>query len=314
MGMLDGKVAIITGAGRGLGREEALAMAREGCNLIINDIGSGLSDMKQDFRIADTVVEECKDLGIKAVPNYDSVANYNNAKGMVDQALSEFGKLDIVVNNAGVLRDRMIFNMTEEEFDTVIAVHLKGTFNLTKHAAVYFRKMGKEDPNLKNFGRIINTASDSGLYGNVGQSNYGAAKSGIATFTVIVARELAKYATVNCVVPSARTRMTTDLAPKMVERMNTKTEEGFDIFHPSHFAPLVVYLASDAASKINGEVFRAIGDKVWVYRGWRAVKKISNNWNPFTPQQLAERIESELMRDLPDKREGASTPEEIFTP
>lgn len=314
MGMLDGKVAIITGAGRGLGREDAIAMAKEGCNLIINDIGSGLSDMKQDFKIADTVVEECKDLGIKAVPNYDSVANYNNAKGMIDQALSEFGKLDIVVNNAGVLRDRMIFNMTEEEFDTVIAVHLKGTFNLTKHAAVYFRKMGKEDPNLKNFGRIINTASDSGLYGNVGQSNYGAAKSGIATFTVIVARELAKYATVNCVVPSARTRMTTDLAPKMIERMNTKTEEGFDIFHPSHFAPLVVYLASDAASKINGEVFRAIGDKVWVYRGWRAVKKISNNWNPFTPQQLAERIESELMRDLPDKREGASTPEEIFTP
>jgi len=312
--MLDGKVAIITGAGRGLGREEALAMAKEGCNLIVNDIGAGASDLNKETRIADAVVEECEKFGIKVVPNYDSVADYNKAKDMIEQAISEFGKLDIVVNNAGVLRDRMIFNMTEEEFDTVIAVHLKGTFNLTKHAAVYFRKMGKEDPNLKNFGRIINTASDSGLYGNVGQSNYGAAKSGIATFTVIVARELAKYATVNCVVPSARTRMTTDLAPKMVERMNTKTEEGFDIFHPSHFAPLVVYLASDVASKINGEVFRAIGDKVWVYRGWRAVKKISNNWNPFTPQQLAERIESELMKDLPSKTEGASTPNEIFNP
>ncbi|UCC18594.1 MAG: SDR family NAD(P)-dependent oxidoreductase [Promethearchaeota archaeon] len=313
MGMLNGKTAIITGAGRGLGREEAIAMAKEGCNLIINDIGGGVNDREQDFKIAETVVKECENYGIKAIANYESVVDFNSTKRMIDQAVSEFGKLDIVVNNAGVLRDRMIFNMTEEEFDTVIAVHLKGTFNLTRHAATYFRKMGKEDPTLGNFGRIINTASDSGLYGNIGQSNYGAAKSGIATFTVIVAQELSKYATVNCVVPSARTRMTTDLTPRLAEWMNTKTKGGFDIFHPSHFAPLVVYLASDAANKINGEVFRAIGDKVWIYRGWRTVKKISNNWQPFTPQQLAERIESELMKDLPDKREGATTPEEIFS-
>jgi len=313
MGMLDGKVAIITGAGRGVGREEALAMAKEGCNLVINDIGAGGSDLNQETRFADAVVDECNKLGIKAVANYDSVVDFKKTKGMLDQAISEFGKLDIIVNNAGVLRDRMIFNMTEAEFDTVIAVHLKGTFNLTRHAAEYFRIKGKEDPSLKNFGRIINTSSDSGLYGNVGQSNYGAAKSGIAGFTVIVARELAKYATVNCVVPSARTRMTTDLAPKMIDWMNTKTEDGFDIFDPAHFAPLIVYLASDAASNINGEVFRAIGDKVWVYSGWRAVRKISNNWKPFTPEQLAERVESELMQGLPDKREGATTPEEIFS-
>lgn len=311
--MLDGKVALITGAGRGVGREEALAMAKAGCNLVINDIGGGASDLEKETRIADAVVEECNKLGIKAVANYDSVVDFNKAKGMLDQAISEFGKIDIIVNNAGVLRDRMIFNMTEAEFDTVIAVHMKGTFNLTRHAAEYFRKRGKEDPSLKNFGRIINTASDSGMYGNVGQSNYGAAKSGIATFTTIVARELAKYATVNCVVPSARTRMTTDLTPKMVEWMNTKTEDGFDIFNPSHFAPLVVYLATDAAKNINGEVFRAIGDKVWVYQGWHAIKKISNNWKPFTPEQLAERIESELMKDLPDKKEGAALPKEIFS-
>jgi len=185
MGMLDGKVAIITGAGRGLGREEALAMAKSGCNLVINDIGAGPSDLKQDPRFADTVVEECKKLGIKAIANYDSVVDFNKAKSMIDQAISEFGKLDIVVNNAGVLRDRMIFNMTEAEFDTVIAVHLKGTFNLTRHAAEYFRKKGKNDPSLKNFGRIINTASDSGLYGNVGQSNYGAVKSGIASPLIV---------------------------------------------------------------------------------------------------------------------------------
>ncbi|MFW9987324.1 MAG: SDR family NAD(P)-dependent oxidoreductase [Candidatus Odinarchaeota archaeon] len=312
MGMLDGKVAIITGAGRGVGREEALAMAREGCNLVINDIGGGSNHLTKDSKIADSVVEECKNLGVKAIANYDSVVDYNRAKDILEQAISEFGKLDIVVNNAGILRDRMIFNMTEEEFDAVIAVHLKGTFNLTKHAAVYFRTLGKENPDLKNFGRIINTASDSGLYGNPGQSNYGAAKSGIATFSIIVSRELAKYATVNCVVPSARTRMTTDLTPKMTGYMSTKSKEGFDVFHPSHFAPLVVYLASDGASNINGEVFRAIGDKVWIYRGWRAVKKISNNWKPFTPQQLAERVESELMSDLPSKREGAATKEDLF--
>lgn len=313
MGLLDGKTAIITGAGRGVGREEALAMAKNGCNLIVNDIGAGASDLNQDTSLADSVVEECKKYGVKAIANYDSVVDFNKTKGMIDQAISEFGKLNIVVNNAGVLRDRMIFNMTEEEFDTVIAVHLKGTFNLTKHAGAYFREIGKEDLSLGNFGRIINTSSDSGLYGNIGQSNYGAAKSGIATFTVIVAQELAKYATVNCVVPSARTRMTTDLAPRLAEWMNTKTKDGFDIFNPSHFAPLVVYLASDAAKNINGEVFRAIGDKVWIYRGWHAVKKISNNWEPFTPQQLIERVESELMKDLPDKKEGATTPEEIFS-
>ncbi|TKJ18413.1 MAG: short-chain dehydrogenase [Promethearchaeota archaeon Loki_b32] len=313
MGLLDGKIAIITGAGRGLGREEAIAMAKEGCNLIINDIGSGPLDLNKDLKIADMVVEECNKFGIKAVANYDSVTDFNKTKGMIDQSISEFGKLDIIVNNAGILRDRMIFNMTEEEFDIVVAVHLKGTFNLTRHAAAYFRKIGKENPNLKNFGRIINTSSDSGLYGNIGQSNYGAAKSGIATFSLIVSQEIAKYATVNCVVPSARTRMTTDLAPKLAERMHTKTKEGFDIYNPSHFAPLVVFLASVAAYNINGEVFRCIGDKVWVYRGWRAVKKISNNWKPFTPEQLTERLESELLKDLPDKSEGASTLDEIFS-
>jgi NAD(P)-dependent dehydrogenase (short-subunit alcohol dehydrogenase family) len=310
MGMLDGKVAIITGAGRGVGREEALLMAKEGCNLVINDIGGGASHLDQDAKIADTVVDEVKALGVKAIANYDSVVDYNKMKALIDQAVSEFGKLDIVVNNAGILRDRMIFNMSEEEFDLVIAVHMKGTFNLTRHAGAYFREMGKADESLGNFGRIINTASDSGLYGNVGQSNYGAAKSGIATFSVIVSRELAKYATVNCVVPSARTRMTTDLTPRMSGYMETKTKDGFDIFNPMYFAPLVAYLGTDAASGINGEVFRAIGDKVWVYRGWRAVKKISNDWNIFTVQQLAERF-PELMKDLPDKREGASSPAEL---
>jgi len=301
MGMLEGKVAIVTGAGRGLGREEALAMAKEGCNLVINDVSG-----------ADEVAKECEKLGAEVIPNYDSVTDYKKTAEMIDQAISKFGKLDIVVNNAGIIRDRMIFNMTEKEFDDVVAVSLKGTFNLTRHAAVYFRKMGKEDASLKNFGRIINTASDSGLYGNVGQSNYGAAKSGLATFTLIVSRELSKYATVNCVVPSARTPMTTDETPKLVEWMNTKTQGGFDIFHPAHFAPLVVFLASDKARKINGEVFRAIGDKVWVYRGWRAVKMIENGGKPYTAELLAEQVKNELMKDLPSKMEGMATPDILF--
>ncbi len=187
MGLLDGKVAIITGAGRGLGREEAIAMAKEGCNLVINDLGSQFDGTGTEAKIADQVADDCKKLGVKAVSNYDSVADFNKAKAMIDQAISEFGKLDIVINNAGILRDRMIFNMAESDFDGVIAVHMKGTFNMTRHAASYFREQCKADPKLKNFGRIINTASDSGLIGNIGQSNYGAAKAGIAAFTTITA-------------------------------------------------------------------------------------------------------------------------------
>jgi NAD(P)-dependent dehydrogenase (short-subunit alcohol dehydrogenase family) len=301
MGMLDGKVAIITGAGRGLGREEALAMAREGCNLVINDLGAAFDGTGAQMKVADQVAEECKKLGVKAVGNYDSVTDFNKAKAMIEQAVSEFGKLDIVVNNAGILRDRMIFNMSEEEFDGVIAVHLKGTFNMTRHAAEYFRKAGKEDPKLKNFGRIINTASDAGLLGNMGQANYGAAKAGIAAFTLIVAEELKKYATVNCVVPMARTRLTTDATPSMAGVMQKKDSSGFDVFDPAHFAPLIVYLASDDARRVNGEVFRAAGDKVWVFRGWHSANRIDNNGKPFTPQELAERVKSELLKGLPQK-------------
>jgi NAD(P)-dependent dehydrogenase (short-subunit alcohol dehydrogenase family) len=301
MGMLDGKVALVTGAGRGLGREEALAMAKAGCNLVINDLGANFDGTGAESKVADEVAKECMEFGVKAVGNYDSVTDFNKAKGMIEQAISEFGHLDIVVNNAGILRDRMIFNMSEAEFDAVIAVHLKGTFNVTRHAAEYFRKRGKEDPKLKNFGRVINTASDAGLLGNVGQSNYGAAKAGIAAFTLIVSEELKKYATVNCVVPMARTRLTVDATPQTAGIMKKKDSSGFDVFDPAHFAPLIVYLASDKARRVNGEVFRAAGDKVWVYRGWHSVNRIDNDGEPFTPEQLAERVKSELLKGLPQK-------------
>jgi len=300
MGMLDGKVAIITGAGRGLGREEALLFAKEGCNLVINDLGAGFDGSGAEAKIADLMVEECKNLGVKAVANYDSVTDFNKAKAMIDQAISEFGKLDILVNNAGILRDRMLFNMTEQEFDDVIAVHLKGTFNMTRHAAAYFRNSVKANEELGNFGRVINTASDAGLTGNVGQTNYGAAKAGIAAFTMNAASELKKYATVNCVVPLARTRLTVDATPQTATFMKKLGKSGMDIFDPINVAPMVVFLASDKAAKINGEVFRVVGDRIMLFQGWHTVNQINNENKTFTPQLIAERIK-ELMKGAPKK-------------
>jgi NAD(P)-dependent dehydrogenase (short-subunit alcohol dehydrogenase family) len=302
MGMLDGKVAIITGAGRGLGREEALLMAKEGCNLVINDLGAGFDGKGAEAKVADIVAEECRNLGVKAVGNYDSVTDFNKAKGMIDQAVSEFGKLDIVVNNAGILRDRMLFNMTEEEFDDVIAVHLKGTFNMTRHASSYFRQRGKADESLGNFGRVINTASDAGLTGNMGQTNYGAAKAGIAAFTINASMELKKYATVNCIVPLARTRLTVDATPQTADIFKKLDASGMDVFDPSNVAPMVVFLASDKSAKITGEVFRVVGDRIMLFQGWHTVNQITNNHKPFTAEILAERFR-ELMKGAP-KREN----------
>jgi NAD(P)-dependent dehydrogenase (short-subunit alcohol dehydrogenase family) len=305
MGMLEGKVAILTGAGRGLGREEAIAMAREGCNLVINDLGANFDGtvLGIETKVADEVVDECKKFGVKAVGNYDSVTDFKKAKGMIDEAIAEFGKLDILINNAGILRDRMIFNMTEEDYDSVFAVHMRGTFNMTRHASEYFRKEYKNDRKKENFGRIINTADDAGLLGNRGQSNYGAAKAGVASFTLITALELKKYATVNCVVPRARTRLTTDATPKIAGIMSAKAKSGMDVFHPSNVAPLVVYLASDHAKNVNGEVFRMVGDRLWVYRGWHTVNQIDNKGQTFTPEILVERVNSELLKNLPPKEQ-----------
>ncbi|MFX1573877.1 MAG: SDR family NAD(P)-dependent oxidoreductase [Promethearchaeota archaeon] len=301
MGMLDGKVAIITGAGRGLGREEALLFAKEGCNLLVNDLGGSHDGSGAETKVADQIAEECRNLGVKAVGNYDSVTDFNKAKAMIEQAITEYGKLDILVNNAGILRDRMLFNMTEAEFDDVIAVHLKGTFNMTRHASEYFRAQVKANESLGNFGRIINTASDAGLLGNVGQSNYGAAKAGIASFTNIASMELKKYATVNCIVPVARTRLTTDATPTMAGTMSMKDKRGFDIFNPSNVAPMVTFLASDKASSITGEVFRVVGDRVFSLIGWTTYKQINNNGDRFTPQILAERVQKELLEGKPKK-------------
>ncbi|MEM2135399.1 MAG: SDR family oxidoreductase [Candidatus Jordarchaeaceae archaeon] len=302
--MLEGKVAIVTGAGRGLGREEALLLAKYGAKVIVNDMG-GSHDGKGEFHgPADDVVNEIKKMGGEAAPNYENVANFQAAKRIIDQAISTFGKLDILVNNAGILRDKMIFNMEEEDFDAVIAVHLKGTFNCTRHACNYWRAQAKEGKPVA--GRIINTASDAGLLYNPGQSNYGAAKAGIVAFTNIVAKEMAKYGvTANTVVPVARTRLTTEATPSIAPIMSTPEEMtkkfGYDILGPQNLAPLVVYLASDDAKDITGRVIRLVGGTVFLLQAWHDVGEAKKN-GTWTPEELGPKLK-ELIKKAPPSPE-----------
>ena len=210
MALLEGKVAVITGAGRGIGREEALLMAKHGAKVVVNDLGGHFDGTGQSRSPAEEVVREIRAAGGEAVANFESVSDFKSAKRIIDCAIDNFRKLNIVVNNAGILRDRMIFNMNEDDWDAVVAVHLKGTFNLARHSCTYWREQHKAG-NILN-GRLINTSSDSGLLGNVGQSNYGAAKAAVAAMAVIIDREMAKYGvTANAVAPVARTRLTIEL-------------------------------------------------------------------------------------------------------
>src|SRR5215468_1804793 len=234
---LSGKVAIVTGAGRGIGRSHALTLARAGAKVVVNDLGAGLAGEGSDPGPADQVVEEIRATGGEASTNGENVADFAGAERLVQQALDEFGRLDILVNNAGILRDRMLVNMTEDEWDAVIAVHLKGHFAPTRHAAAYWRA----------------------------QAKYGAAKAGIACFTIIVAQELQRYGvTVNCLAPNARTRMTEETfdmgAPP----------EGFDALDPSNISTVVVALCADEAQAITGQVFHVWGGAVNALTGWSA--------------------------------------------
>src|SRR5436190_13344018 len=205
--LCDGRVAIVTGAGRGIGREEALGFARQGALVVVNDVGVACDGTGEDATPAQSVVDEIKALGAEAVANYDDISDFDGAKRVIQTAIDSFGKLDVVVNNAGILRDRMLVNMSIDEWDAVIRVHLRGTFGMSHHAAVYWRDASKAGTPVN--ARIINTTSPTGLYGNIGQANYGAAKAGIAQFTIIGAMELGRYGvTVNCISPGARTRMT----------------------------------------------------------------------------------------------------------
>ena len=259
--LCEGRVAIVTGAGRGLGREHALLLAAHGAKVVVNDIGAGVDGAGKDASPAAEVVALIKKSGGEAVADGHDVSDWNGAKAMVDGAIARFGRLDVLINNAGILRDRMLTNMDEGEWDSVIKVHLKGTFAPARHASAYWKDQSKAKGGPVG-GRIINTSSTSGIYGNVGQTNYGAAKAGIAAFTIIAARELRRYGvTVNAISPSAQTRMT--------EGLRELTPEQRAARDPKWVSPIVVYLASEAAQDITGRVFQAGFGRLAVCEGWR---------------------------------------------
>lgn len=255
MGILDGRVAIVTGAGRGIGREHALALAREGAAVVVNDFGVSLAGEGTGETPAEAVVSEIEALGGRAVVNTADVADFGQAEAMVAQALEEYGGLDILVNNAGFVRDRMLVNATEEEWDAVIRVHLKGHFAPLRHAAAYWRAEWKAG--RPRAGRVVNTSSGAGLQGSIGQSAYSAAKAGIAGLTLVAAAELGRVGvTVNAIAPVARTRMTEGV-------FDTSLPE------PGDNSPIVVWLASEAAGHVTGRVFEIEGGRLTLEDGWR---------------------------------------------
>jgi NAD(P)-dependent dehydrogenase (short-subunit alcohol dehydrogenase family) len=286
---LEGKVAIVTGAGRGIGRDHAVALARAGARVIVNDLGGSLAGEGSDSTPAQRVVNEIVASGGEAVASYDDVSSFTASEQIVRRALNRYRRLDILVNNAGILRDRMLVNMTEEEWDAVIAVHLKGHFALTRHAAAYWRERSKAGEEVR--ARVINTSSPSGVFGNVGQANYGAAKAAIAGFTIIAAQELARYGvTVNCLAPNARTRMTEETFGEL-----EKPKEGFDPLDPANIAPVVVALCADEAQEITGQCFFVWGGVVNVLRPWEPGELLSSNgrWN-------ADELLAQLRERFPD--------------
>ncbi|HET7721129.1 MAG TPA: SDR family oxidoreductase [Acidimicrobiales bacterium] len=266
MGALDGRVVIVTGAGRGIGREHALLLAAHGAKVVVNDLGGSMDGTGASTGPAQAVVDEITAAGGEAVANTDDVSDWDGAKRMVDQAIEHFGGLDVVVNNAGILRDRMLVNMEEAEWDAVIKVHLKGTFAPSRHAAAYWRDRSKAGEDVD--ARIINTTSVSGIYGNPGQTNYGAAKMGIAAFTIIAAQELGRYGvTVNAIAPAAYTRMTKDLGGFKPPTPEQEAER-LQAAGPQWIAPICTWLASKESREVTGRVFEASGSVLAVAESW----------------------------------------------
>jgi len=252
---------VVTGSGRGIGREHALSLARHGAHVVVNDVGAGVDGSGGDLSPAQQVVQEIEAMGGRAVASADDISTWAGAERLIATAVETFGDLHAVVNNAGILRDRMMANMSEEEWDAVIKVHLKGTFAPSRFAAAWWRDRSKAGHEVD--GRIINTSSVSGIYGNVGQANYGAAKAGIAAFTIITSLELARYGvTVNAVAPVALTRMTENLAPA------PPTDEEREAQSPRWIAPIVTWLASAESRHVTGRVFEASGRVLAVAEGW----------------------------------------------
>jgi NAD(P)-dependent dehydrogenase (short-subunit alcohol dehydrogenase family) len=283
VGLLDGRVAIVTGSGRGIGREFALCFGREGAKVVVNDVGVSLDGQGTEDDPAAQVCKEIEAMGGEAVPNYDSVSDFAGAANIVQTAVDAFGTVDILVNNAGIVRDRSLLKMEESDFDAVIGVHLKGTFNCTRHAAPIMKEQG--------YGRIVNITSSAGLRGNFGQTNYGAAKAGIMGMTFVWALELGKYGvTVNAVAPAGATRMTASLYEKSGKEV--PPEE-----NPALNAPLVAYLASEAAADVNGQI---LGRTEYAYTLFQTPKQIAWMWRDggWTASEVAHDFDKTLGQHL----------------
>jgi NAD(P)-dependent dehydrogenase (short-subunit alcohol dehydrogenase family) len=267
-------VAIVTGAGRGIGRGYAIELARQGAKVVVNDLGVDVDGTGSSSEPAEHVVEEIRGFGGVAIANGEDVADWDGAGRLINAAVDEFGGLDVLVNNAGILRDRRLVNMTVDEWDAVIRVHLRGTFAPSRWAASYWRDRTKAGE--ANDARIINASSSSGIYGNIGQTNYGAAKAGIASFTIIASKELSNYGvTVNAIAPGARTRMTENL--QRARGVEPPKPGEFDARDPDNIAPIVAWLASGESASVTGRVFNVFGGRISVAEGWHAGPLIDKN-------------------------------------
>ncbi|MEV4475778.1 SDR family oxidoreductase [Nonomuraea sp. NPDC049504] len=277
MGICARRVVVVTGAGRGIGREHALEFARQGARVVVNDLGTGPGGEGGSAGPALAVAEEIRDLGGQAVPSNEDVADWDGAARLVKTAVSAYGRLDVLVNNAGFVRDRMLVSMTEQEWDDVVRVHLKGHAAPLRHAAAYWRERAKAGDRVS--GRVINTSSGAGLMGSVGQGNYAAAKAGIAALTLVAAAELARYGvTVNAIAPAARTRMTEQVFAESMAR----PVSGFDPMDPANVSPLVVWLGSEESAHVTGRVFEVEGGTIALATGWRHGPKVDRDarWDP----------------------------------
>jgi NAD(P)-dependent dehydrogenase (short-subunit alcohol dehydrogenase family) len=297
MGALDGRVAIITGAGRGLGREHALLFASEGAKVVVNDLGGNIDGTGDDRAPAQQVVDEIKAAGGEAVANVDNVADFDGAKRLIETAVDTFGELHVLVNNAGILRDRVLVNMTEQEWDAVIHVHLKGHFCPTHHAAVYWREQSKAGKEVK--ASLIHTSSTSGLLGNPGQANYGAAKAGIAAFSDICAKELGRYGVrSNTIAPAARTRLTLQ-TPGLSDAVKEPEDASkFDVWDPANVSPMVAYLATEGC-ELTGQCFLVQGGLVQYFQPWTLTAKLEQQ-ERWSVAALSERV-PKLMEQVKKK-------------
>jgi NAD(P)-dependent dehydrogenase (short-subunit alcohol dehydrogenase family) len=296
MGISDGRVVLVTGSGGGLGRAHAIAFAREGAKVVVNDLGVSLAGEAGGGTPADAVVEEIRSFGGEAVTNGSDVADFAQAGELVKTAIDSFGRLDVVVNNAGIVRDRMFVSTSEEEWDAVVRVHLKGHYAVANQACAYWRAQSKAGEAVD--ARIINTSSGAGLQGSVGQSAYSAAKAGIAALTLVQAAELGRYGiTSNAIAPSARTRMTEEVFADMMK----KPESGFDAMAPENVSPLVVWLGSAQSKDVTGQVFEIEGGKITLADGWRAGPNVDKGAQ-WAPDEVGSAVHDLIAKAVPAQK------------